>query len=71
MIIASFFEAPFAFCLGKAKTSSDVVLDFIIILNINMVLLIKTTQSLSIGTAYVVWTDIGVVGAVLTGIILK
>lgn len=60
LFIASLFVASFAFCLGKAKTSSDVVLDFIIILNISMMLLIKTTQSLPIGTVYAVWTDIGV-----------
>ena len=33
-----------------------------------MMLLIKATQSLPIGTAYAVWTGIGAVGTVLMGI---
>ena len=34
-----------------------------------MVLLVKATQTLPIGTAYAVWTGIGAVGTVLIGII--
>jgi quaternary ammonium compound-resistance protein SugE len=33
-----------------------------------MVLLLKATQSLPIGTAYAVWTGIGAVGTALMGI---
>jgi quaternary ammonium compound-resistance protein SugE len=33
-----------------------------------MLLLIKATQTLPIGTAYAVWTGIGAVGTVLMGI---
>jgi quaternary ammonium compound-resistance protein SugE len=34
-----------------------------------MLLLIKATQTIPIGTAYAVWTGIGAVGTVLVGII--
>jgi len=35
-----------------------------------MVLLVKATQTLPIGTAYAVWTGIGAVGTVLMGILV-
>ncbi len=35
-----------------------------------MLLLIKVTQELPIGTAYAVWTGIGAVGTVLIGILI-
>lgn len=35
-----------------------------------MLLLVKATQALPIGTAYAVWTGIGAVGTVLIGIII-
>jgi quaternary ammonium compound-resistance protein SugE len=73
LFIAGIFETAFAFCLGKAKTAvgSDIYLwygGFLITLIISMVLLIKATQTLPIGTAYAVWTGIGAVGTVLLGI---
>jgi quaternary ammonium compound-resistance protein SugE len=34
-----------------------------------MVLLIKATQTLPIGTAYAVWTGLGAVGTVIIGIL--
>jgi quaternary ammonium compound-resistance protein SugE len=73
IIIAGLFEATFAFCLGKAKESAASemyfwYLGFFISLSFSMVLLIKATQTLPIGTAYTVWTGIGAVGSVLLGI---
>lgn len=73
LIIAGLFEAAFAFCLGKAKetTGNEMYawyLGFLITLAISMVLLVKATQSLPIGTAYAVWTGIGAAGTVLVGI---
>lgn len=73
LVIAGFFETAFAFCLGKAKVSSGVDVyywytGFFICLTISMVLLVKATQTLPIGTAYAVWTGIGAVGTVLVGI---
>ena len=73
LIIAGLFEVAFAFCLGKAKESSGVetvywYVGFLICLGISMVLLVKATQSIPIGTGYAVWTGIGAVGTVLIGI---
>jgi quaternary ammonium compound-resistance protein SugE len=73
LIIAGLFEVAFAFCLGKARVSSgnSMVLwyaGFLVALAISMILLVKATQTLPIGTAYAVWTGIGAVGTVLIGI---
>ena len=75
LCIAGLFEVAFAFCLGKAKESSgnEMVMwygGFLVALTVSMLLLIKATQSLPIGTAYAVWTGIGAVGTVLIGIIV-
>src|SRR5690606_41827367 len=43
---------------------------FLVALSISMVLLVKATQELPIGTAYAVWTGIGAVGTVLLGILV-
>lgn len=73
LIIAGLFEVAFASCLGKAKeaTGNDVYWwygGFLVCLMISMMLLIKATQTLPIGTAYVIWTGIGAVGTALMGI---
>lgn len=75
LIIAGLFEVGFAFCLGKAKSSTGSItnywyLGFLICLTISMYLLVKATQELPIGTAYAVWTGIGAVGTVLMGIFI-
>ena len=74
LIIAGFFEAAFATCLGKAKETSGSVAafwmsGFFITLFISMFLLYKATQTLPVGTAYAVWTGIGAVGTVIAGIL--
>jgi len=57
LIIAGLFEVAFAFCLGKVKQTSGNemylwYLGFLIALGIiSMMLLIKATQTLPIGTA--------------------
>ncbi|AYN68933.1 QacE family quaternary ammonium compound efflux SMR transporter [Euzebyella marina] len=73
LIIAGLFEVAFAACLGKAKHASENesiywYVGFLVCLSISMVLLVKATQELPIGTAYAVWTGIGAVGTVLIGI---
>lgn len=73
LIIAGFFEVGFAFCLGKAKDATRILatywyIGFFVSLTISMILLVKVTQALPIGTAYAVWTGIGAVGTVLIGI---
>ncbi|UII26728.1 multidrug efflux SMR transporter [Fulvivirga maritima] len=75
LVIAGLFEVAFAFCLGKAKetTGNGMYLwyiGFLMSLTMSMVLLVKATQTLPIGTAYAVWTGIGAVGTVLLGIIV-
>ena len=43
---------------------------FLVCLTLSMVLLVKVTKELPIGTAYAVWTGIGAVGSVLVGILV-
>lgn len=67
------FEVAFASCLAKAKETSGTTMymwygGFLIALTCSMVLLVKATQTLPIGTAYAVWTGIGAVGTALMGI---
>lgn len=74
LIVAGLFEVAFASCLGKAKeaSGSEVTywyIGFVVCLSISMILLVKATQELPIGTAYAVWTGIGAVGTVIMGII--
>jgi quaternary ammonium compound-resistance protein SugE len=73
LIIAGLFEVAFASCLGKARAAAGTEVywwygGFLFCLTVSMVLLIRATQSLPIGTAYAVWTGIGAVGTVLMGI---
>ncbi len=73
LIIAGLFEVGFAACLGKAKDAIGKEATFwyggfLVCLIISMVLLVKVTKTLPIGTAYAVWTGIGAVGTVLVGI---
>ncbi|RYG39878.1 MAG: multidrug efflux SMR transporter [Chitinophagaceae bacterium] len=75
LIIAGFFEVAFAACLGKARVSAGNQVyfwygAFLVCLTVSMVLLIKATQTLPIGTAYAVWTGIGAAGTVIVGIVL-
>ncbi len=73
LIIAGLFEVAFASCLGKAKESTGMhanywYLAFLLCLSISMILLVKASKTLPMGTAYAVWTGIGAVGTVLVGI---
>lgn len=73
LVIAGLFEVGFTTCLGKAKesTGNEAAMwygGFAICLVVSMLMLIKVTQSLPLGTAYAVWTGIGAVGTVLMGI---
>jgi len=75
LIVAGLFEVAFAFCLGKARMSAGNAMlwwyaGFVISLLISMVLLIRATQVLPIGTAYAVWTGIGAAGTALLGILV-
>ena len=75
LIVAGLFEVAFASCLGKAKETSGNEMyfwyaGFLISLIISMVLLVKASQTLPIGTAYAVWTGIGAAGTVLVGLLV-
>jgi quaternary ammonium compound-resistance protein SugE len=75
LIIAGLFEVAFAACLGKAKESTGMeatywYIGFLLCLAISMLLLVRATKELPIGTAYAVWTGIGAVGTVLVGILV-
>ncbi len=75
LIIAGLFEVGFASCLGKAREAPGAEAwwwygGFVVCLTVSMLLLIKATQTLPIGTAYAVWTGIGAVGTVLVGILV-
>ena len=75
LVIAGLFEVAFAACLGKANkaTGNDAIFwygGFFVCLTISMVLLVRVTQQLPIGTAYAVWTGIGAVGTVILGIFI-
>lgn len=74
LIIAGLFETAFAACLGKAKSASGAAAfywyaGFLICLSISMVLLVKASKHLPIGTAYAVWTGIGAVGTAIVGMV--
>ncbi len=75
LIIAGLFEVAFAACLGKAKEATGTnatywYIGFVLCLLISMLLLLKATKELPIGTAYAVWTGIGAIGTVLLGIFI-
>jgi len=75
LILAGLFEVTFATCLGKAKETEGREMylwyaGFLVALTMSMLLLMKATQTLPIGTAYAVWTGIGAVGTVLLGIFI-
>lgn len=68
------FEVAFTSALGKAKESTGMPMylwygAFLFSLVASMLLLMKATQTLPLGTAYAVWTGIGAVGTALMGIL--
>lgn len=73
LIIAGLCECAFTFCLGKAKDAVGTphtlwLAGFGVFTLLSMLLLMKATQTLPLGTAYPVWTGIGAVGTVVLGI---
>lgn len=74
LIVAGLLEVAFASCLGKARETTGSAsawwyTGFFIALSVSMLLLMKATKTIPIGTAYAVWTGIGAVGTVLMGIL--
>ncbi|MCK6609676.1 MAG: multidrug efflux SMR transporter [Bacteroidia bacterium] len=75
LVFAGFFEVGFTFCLGKAKglpfsEAWPWYLGFLISLVLSMLLLMRASRELPLGTAYAVWTGIGAFGTSLMGILV-
>ena len=73
LILAGCLELVFTFCLGKINRvfgMEKYVWSFVLLVSlcVSMLLLIKVTKTLSVGTAYAIWTGIGAAGTVLIGI---
>lgn len=64
----------FTFCLGKINRVVGMekylwALGLVVSLCVSMLLLIKVTKTLPVGTSYAIWTGIGAAGTVLIGIL--
>ena len=73
LILAGCLELVFTFCLGKINRVVGAEkymwsLGLLISLCVSMLLLIRVTKALPVGTAYAIWTGIGAAGTVLIGI---
>ena len=70
LILAGCLELVFTFCLGKINRvvgAEKYMWSFglLISLCVSMLLLIRVTKALPVGTAYAIWTGIGAAGTVL------
>lgn len=72
LILAGLFEIGFTTCLKLSDTFSRPLptLGFIICAGISFWLLMQATRDIPLGTAYAVWTGIGVLGTVVIGIVV-
>lgn len=72
LIIAGVFEVGFTTCLKLSDNFANLKwsIAFFICITASFLLLNKSIQTIPIGTAYAVWTGIGAVGTVITGIIM-
>lgn len=73
LILAGCLELVFTFCLGKINRVIGMekylwALGLMVSLCLSMLLLIKVTKTLPVGTSYAIWTGIGAAGTVLIGI---
>ena len=73
LIFAGLCEVGFTFCLGKSKGLDGLgwwlwIGGFVFFYILSMLLLMRATRTIPVGTAYPVWTGIGAVGSVLVGI---
>lgn len=74
LILAGCLELVFTFCLGKINRVVGMEkylwsLGLVVSLCVSMLLLIKVTKALPVGTSYAIWTGIGAAGTVLIGIL--
>lgn len=72
LIVAGLFEIGFTTCLKLSDTFSKPwpTLGFIVCAGISFWLLMQATRDIPLGTAYAVWTGIGVLGTVIIGIVV-
>ncbi len=72
LIVAGIFEVIWAVGLKYTQGFTRLIPSLITVagLLVSFLLLSMATKTLPIGTAYAIWTGIGVVGAVLLGIVL-
>ena len=75
LILAGLCEVGFTYCLGRAKTLVGAdwwmwIGGFVVFYVMSAILLAKATQTIPLGTAYLIWTGIGAVGAVVVGIFI-
>ena len=75
LIVAGLCEVGFTYSLGRMKGVTGIewwiwIGLFALLYVLSAVFLAKATQTISLGTAYPVWTGIGTVGAVIVGIFI-
>jgi quaternary ammonium compound-resistance protein SugE len=72
LILAGLFEVSFTTCLKQSDDFRNQwwSTGFFISITLSFLLLNKAIQDIPLGTAYAVWTGIGAVGTVLTGVFL-
>ena len=72
LILAGLFEIGFTTCLKLSDTFSKPwpSLGFIVCAGISFWMLMQATRDIPLGTAYAVWTGIGVLGTVIIGIVM-
>ncbi|ADQ84340.1 multidrug efflux SMR transporter [Methylovorus sp. MP688] len=72
LILAGLFEIGFTTCLKLSDTFTKPwpTLGFIVCAGISFWLLMQATRDIPLGTAYAVWTGIGVLGTVIIGIVV-
>ena len=73
LILAGLCECTFTFCLGRTRGTAGMEYalwlgSFFAFSALSMLLLMKATQQIPVGTAYPIWTGIGAAGTVLIGI---
>lgn len=71
LILGGFFEVGFTTCLRFAEGFRNIpwTLGFLVSVTLSMVLLEIAARTIPMGTAYAVWTGIGVLGTVIIGMI--
>ncbi|TGK06999.1 multidrug efflux SMR transporter [Leptospira semungkisensis] len=71
LILAGFFEVGFTTCMKLSDGFKDwrYSLGFLVFAVLSFFFLNRASQSISLGTAYAVWTGIGAAGTAIIGIL--